>query len=99
MKFRALCTDIDGTLLNSNRQLSTRTIAAIKNLDKKIPVILASSRMPSAMRHLQEELDILHHPLICFNGGYILCHENKNSDPQILDSVFIPVDICSGIIS
>jgi Cof subfamily protein (haloacid dehalogenase superfamily) len=97
MKFRALCTDIDGTLLDSNRQLSPATIAAIKKLDKKIPVILASSRMPSAMRHLQHELGIPHHPMICFNGGFVV-HYDSNGELQILDSVFIPADVCAGIV-
>lgn len=98
MKIRALCTDIDGTLLDSNRQLSARTIAAIKNLDKNIPVILASSRMPSAMRHLQHELDILDHPLISYNGGYVIHYENGSSSHLSLDSVFIPPTICAQII-
>jgi Cof subfamily protein (haloacid dehalogenase superfamily) len=99
MKFRAICTDIDGTLLDKNRQLSTRTIAAIRKLDKDIPVILASSRMPSAMRHLQRELDILNHPLICFNGGYVLHYNDQEKAPKIFDSVFIPASICESIIS
>lgn len=95
-KIRALCTDIDGTLLDSNRELSHRTIAAIKNLDKNIPIILASSRMPSAMFHLQRQLDILHHPLICFNGGYAIHVSGDNT--VVLDSVRIDADISSQIV-
>jgi Cof subfamily protein (haloacid dehalogenase superfamily) len=97
MKFRALCTDIDGTLLDSSRQLSRATIAAIKKLDKKIPVILASSRMPSAMRHLQQELNIMHHPMICFNGGFVIYYD-ADDKIHVLDSVFIPANVCAGII-
>ena len=96
-KIRAVCTDIDGTLLDSNRELSQRTIAAIKQLDKNIPVILASSRMPSAMFHLQKQLDILHHPLICFNGGYAI-HVTGN-DTMVLDSVRIDANIAAQIVS
>jgi Cof subfamily protein (haloacid dehalogenase superfamily) len=99
MKIRALCTDIDGTLLDLNRQLSVRTIHAIKMLDSDFPVILASSRMPSAMTHLQRELGILHHPLICYNGGYIICHQKGSSLPTVIDSVQIPVSLCSSILS
>ncbi len=97
MNFRALCTDIDGTLLDSRRELSHRTIAAIKRLDKRVPVILASSRMPSAMRHLQQELGILHHPIICYNGGYVIHYNNKAEAPVVLDNVSIPVSTCSAI--
>lgn len=98
MKFKALCTDIDGTLLNSERELSTRTIAAIQGMDKSIPVILASSRMPSAMRHLQKELNILKHPLICYNGGYVIQYEGNLNTPNVFDSVQISQSICSSIL-
>ncbi|ARS37279.1 HAD family hydrolase [Pontibacter actiniarum] len=97
MKFRAICTDIDGTLLNSERQLSQRTIDTIKSLDTDVPVILASSRMPSAMRHLQQELGILHHPLICFNGGYVIYFEDGKTAPVQLDSVQITPSVCQTI--
>jgi Cof subfamily protein (haloacid dehalogenase superfamily) len=97
MKFRAICTDIDGTLLNSDRQLSQRTIHTFQSLDKNIPVILASSRMPAAMRHLQQELNILHHPLICFNGGYVICFEDGKAEALPLDSVQIPATVCQTI--
>lgn len=97
---RAICTDIDGTLLDSRRQLSDRTIQVIRNLPTDIPVILASSRMPAAMRHLQAELGISRHPLICYNGGYILYYEAGTpaaGTPRILDSVTIPVAACRTI--
>ena len=72
MNFKLLCTDIDGTLLNKNRQLSALTIAEIKRIHPQIPVILISSRMPKAMRHLQTTLGIEDTPLIAYNGGLIL---------------------------
>ena len=97
MTYRAICSDIDGTLLNKERQLSQRTIRTIKNIGKDVPVILASSRMPSAMRHLQQELDILHHPLICFNGGYVLYFEDSSAEALELDSVHIPAPVCQTI--
>lgn len=77
MTYRAICTDIDGTLLNKERQLSSKTIKTIRALGKDFPVILASSRMPSAMRHLQAELNIEHHPLIAYNGGYVLQYHGE----------------------
>ncbi|MBA9079576.1 MULTISPECIES: Cof-type HAD-IIB family hydrolase [Rufibacter] len=98
MNIRAICTDIDGTLLNRDRELSSRTISAVKALDNKIPFILASSRMPSAMRHLQEELGILNQPMICFNGGYVLLFEDgSTAQPIVLDTVQIPAGICQTI--
>lgn len=97
MKYRAICTDIDGTLLNKERQLSSRTIAVIKSLGKSFPFILASSRMPSAMRHLQAELDIEHHPLIAYNGGYVIAFKEVNVVEYC--SVEIPAEVVEQIIS
>lgn len=71
MQTKLICSDIDGTLLNKDRELSNKTIEVIKDI-APIPFILISSRMPQAMEHLQEELDITHLPLICYNGGLIL---------------------------
>ncbi|WP_439882127.1 Cof-type HAD-IIB family hydrolase [Pontibacter sp. MBLB2868] len=99
MKYSALCTDIDGTLLNSDRELSARTIQAFQKLNKEIPVILASSRMPAAMRHLQQELGIPKHPLICFNGGYVLHFADGTAAPSVVDSVQVPAPVCAAIVA
>lgn len=69
---KIIFTDIDGTLLDHERQLSPLTKEVFRQLQKEVPVILISSRMPQAMRHLQKELHIEHQPLICYNGGLIL---------------------------
>jgi Cof subfamily protein (haloacid dehalogenase superfamily) len=98
MKIAAVCTDVDGTLLDSRRELSIRTIQAVKRInDAGIPLILASSRMPGAMRHLQEQLGILNQPMICFNGGYVMVDQGESSSTVILNSVTIPLSICSTI--
>ncbi len=68
MQTKLICSDIDGTLLNKDRELSTKTIEVIKDMTP-MPFILISSRMPQAIEHLQKELDITHLPLICYNGG------------------------------
>lgn len=94
-KIRAVCTDIDGTLLDSRRELSDRTIHAVKRIKDSIPVILASSRMPAAMRHLQFELDISNHPLICFNGGYVIQYDMGSVD--VLENITIPILVCQAI--
>ena len=98
MKIVAVCTDIDGTLLDSRRELSVRTIRAVERINKAgIPFILASSRMPAAMRHLQAQLGIAGQPMICFNGGYVIMDKGDLSHTTILDSVTIPLPICMDI--
>lgn len=72
MTHKIIFTDIDGTLLNKDRQLSPLTKEVLRQLQKTVPVVLISSRMPQAMEHLQEELHIDHQPLICYNGAQII---------------------------
>lgn len=87
MVYKIVFSDIDGTLLNKERELSPCTLEAIKKLKDKVPFVLISARMPSAMRHLQKELDIHHLPMICYNGGLIL------ADEKVLSSTEIPIRI------
>ena len=95
MQTKLICSDIDGTLLNKDRELSTKTIAVIKDM-APMPFILISSRMPQAMEHLQEELDIAHLPLICYNGGLIIEGEEVVHSTEInLDITKALVDFCS----
>lgn len=82
MQTQLICSDIDGTLLNKERELSERTKEVIKSLSH-IPFILISSRMPQAMEHLQNELDISHLPLICYNGGYMVQGEKVLHSTEI----------------
>ncbi len=92
MKTKPICSDIDGTLLNKDRELSKRTIDAIKNCSE-IPFILISSRMPKAMLHLQEELEVTDLPVIAYNGGLILDKKevlhSTEIDTEIIREIFV----------
>ncbi len=86
--FRIIFSDIDGTLLNAERDLSDYTVETIGKLkDKNIPFILISSRMPAAMRHLQKKMEIEHHPIISYNGGLILVNGKTVSSTEIPISI------------
>jgi Cof subfamily protein (haloacid dehalogenase superfamily) len=93
MKIKAFCSDIDGTLLNSARDLSPRLKAVVADLPVDFPVILASSRMPNAMRHLLHDMNRFSQPLISYNGGYVLSAEG-----EVLEDVSIPVDLVAKIL-
>ena len=86
MKIKLICSDIDGTLLNKDRELSQETITQIKRV-AETPFILISSRMPKAMVHLQKELQNTHLPLIAYNGGLILADGNIVSSTEISSKV------------
>jgi Cof subfamily protein (haloacid dehalogenase superfamily) len=71
--YQLALSDIDGTLLNADREVSTALKAEVARLTANdIPFILISSRMPQAMTHLQDDLGITGLPLICYNGGWVL---------------------------
>ena len=91
MKYKIVFSDIDGTLLNKERELSPLTIQTIKEVKKQVPVVLISARMPDAMYHLQEELDIRESPIIAYNGGLVLVND------QPISSVEIPMDMLKAI--
>jgi Cof subfamily protein (haloacid dehalogenase superfamily) len=71
MSIQLICSDIDGTLLNKDRELSELTKEQVLRLSY-IPFILISSRMPKAMVHLQNEFGNAHLPIIAYNGGLII---------------------------
>lgn len=76
-KFKMICLDIDGTLLNSKHEITEEvrnTINIIAN-EKNIPVILVSARMPKGITFLQKELGI-EEPIICYSGALILDKDN-----------------------
>lgn len=93
MNLKAICTDIDGTLLNSERDLSPRLKSVIQQFPSDFPLILASSRMPDAMRHLLRDLGKPAEPLIAYNGGFVL-----DGKGNVLDSVSIPLELVAKIL-
>jgi len=74
--YKLICSDIDGTLLNNNRDVSDFTIQAVSKIKNRLPFVLISARMPKAMRHIQASLGIENTPMVCYNGGLIL-HGDK----------------------
>ena len=88
--YNLICTDIDGTLLNTDRYLSDATVSAFAKAN--IPIVLASSRMPSAMHYLQKGLRIQNASLIAYNGGLILgkdgiCIESNTMPLLVLEDL------------
>ena len=75
--FQAVFSDIDGTLLNPQHQLSPRNLAAGRALVAAgVPIVLVSARPPGAMRPLAEALGPKL-PLIALNGALILDGDDR----------------------
>ena len=69
-----LFSDMDGTVLNSNGQMSEFTIKTIK--ESGLPFTLVSARSPQKMEEIINNLGIdgIH---VAFNGGLIFEKNNK----------------------
>ncbi|HDZ03658.1 hypothetical protein LCGC14_0128430 [marine sediment metagenome] len=91
MKYKILCSDLDGTLLSTKSDVSKNAIEQIGKIKNETKIILVSARMPSAMWYIQEDLGITDQPIICYNGALVL------SGNKELASVFIPIDILKEI--
>lgn len=85
-KFKMICLDIDGTLLNSNHKITEKVKDTIKKItnEKQIHVILVSARMPKGILFLQKELEI-EQPIICYSGALILDKEKNILSKQAID--------------
>lgn len=91
MKFKVLCSDLDGTLLTTKSNVSQFTVSTINHIKNEMRVILVSARMPSGMRYIQQDLGILDQPIICYNGALVLDGEKE------LLSIFIPLETVKSI--
>lgn len=75
MPYKLIALDVDDTLLNSDRQLTDRTLAALRRAqDAGVYVVLATGRLPVGIRKLYDQIG-LKSPIIC-GGGSVVCDEN-----------------------
>lgn len=82
---RLLVSDVDGTLADSDKQVSAANEAAIRALMADgVPVTLISARPPSGMHWIAERLD-LPGPYGAFNGGTIFDRDGTVGTPHRLD--------------
>lgn len=92
--FEIVICDLDGTLLNNSKKISTKTLEIIQKLNTKdIPVILATARAPRDIEIYLEEL-CLNTPSICYNGALIF-EKRKN---KILSANMIDVSVVKRLL-
>ncbi len=72
MKFKLIAIDMDGTLLNSQNDISLRTKNAIdKAKDKGVNIVLATGRILESAKIFADELK-LSNPILACNGAIII---------------------------
>lgn len=76
--------DIDGTLLTDDKHVTKRTEEAVKGLlQKNIPFVLVSARMPEAIYPITEKMGITI-PLICYSGALVLTKEGETLSSTVM---------------
>jgi Cof subfamily protein (haloacid dehalogenase superfamily) len=90
---RLLVSDIDGTLVRTDKSLAPATVAAARKLVAAgVPMSLISARPPSGIRWIAEELG-LPGPFGAFNGGTLFTRDGTVVERHGLDP-----DVARGVI-
>lgn len=93
MKYKLLVLDIDGTLLNENNEISSRTQAALLKVQQMgVHIVLASGRPTGGVIPIANTLELNHYGgfVLSYNGGQIFNMQTgellfeKRIDPQML---------------
>jgi 5-amino-6-(5-phospho-D-ribitylamino)uracil phosphatase len=59
LDIRMVAIDLDGTLLNDSKQVSTQTLEALRGVvERGVKVIIASARPPRSVRHIYNQLGL-----------------------------------------
>ncbi|MBP2624176.1 Cof-type HAD-IIB family hydrolase [Streptococcus oricebi] len=78
-EIKLVISDIDGTILNDQHQLSPELKEQVARLqERKIPLVLASARSPLGMEPLARELGLKQEPLAAYNGALIIKGDAEN---------------------
>ena len=76
-EYKAVFSDIDGTLLNTSHQIPEKTREKIMDMNcHGIPFVLVSARMPKGMRAIRDELGS-RNPMICYSGALVVDGDEK----------------------
>lgn len=94
MKYKLLCTDMDGTLLGKAHEISDRNLEAIKKANEKgLKIAVCTGRLYSSAFYYAEKLGVKT-PIISANGAFI---REKDRDEIIYKSL-LGIDRCKRII-
>lgn len=94
MAYKLIAIDMDDTLINSNKEITLRSMQALKDAEAAgAHVVLASGRMADSVRRLYEPLG-LSSPCICGGGSQLV-----DKDFNLTYRCYIPSDIAKQVLS
>jgi Cof subfamily protein (haloacid dehalogenase superfamily) len=86
-QIRALVSDIDGTLVTSEKRLSRRTLEAVAALHERgILFSVVSSRPPRGLKRVADALAVTA-PMAAFNGGVLLTPDLSPIEEHVLPAI------------
>lgn len=81
MSIKLIAIDLDGTLLNNQKKISTATKQAIvRALEKDIAIVLATGRPFIGMRYALNQLDLRREGQFCISNNGALIHRNVEGE-------------------
>ncbi|WP_223594002.1 Cof-type HAD-IIB family hydrolase [Neobacillus bataviensis] len=87
MKYPLLAADLDGTLLNDQKEIATETIEAIQEYRQRGGrVVICSGRTPLSTKWIASTIGLKGEPIIAYNGA-ILMDENGEISAQSVFSI------------
>ncbi|MCH3918200.1 MAG: Cof-type HAD-IIB family hydrolase [Spirochaetia bacterium] len=96
--FRLLALDLDGTLTNSEKQITAKTFEVVtKVLQLGVNIVLASGRPVLGINPIAKQLQLyrLGGFILANNGGYVLdCKKRKIVSEQLISQIYYS-EICS----
>jgi len=93
MRYKLIAADMDGTLLNSESQITRRTIyTAKKAMDAGVLFVVATGRSMRGVEFVNEQFD-KDMPFIIFNGASVMMGKSK----KVLFNKFLDVDLAMEV--
>ena len=92
MAYEVLVLDVDGTLVNSKKEITKATKEAVIQCQQNgIKVVIASGRCTEGIRHQAEELELQNY------GGYILSYNGGKITNFATGEVVYDITLPSGM--
>lgn len=78
MSVKIILSDIDGTFLTDDKKVTDLTAKAAKAVvEKNLPLVLVSARMPEAIYPITDGINLPRQPVISYSGGLVLTEDEK----------------------
>lgn len=86
MAYKLLATDLDGTLLNEQKEIDVENIQAIQEYRQKGGrVVICSGRSPLSTRWIANSIGLEGEPIIAYNGAIILDENGEISEQAVFE--------------